>query len=295
MRPEIIVGYDGSPAAEATLRQGAVLRDALDGHLVAAYVYPPPGVSPDRPYDPVPLTAALGEHREVSERARMLAGAADAADERLAICAPWVGGALHRLAAERDALLLVAGIGRPASASRFAPDRVAEWLVPGSPCPVLMVPVLAVVDHLETIAIAYDGRPESRRALRLAAGLARRSDAALVVLAAVEAGPPAPRPATLEEIDRVLGGVTDQTLEELSELRIQGWLLDVPAAASIARACAGADLLVAGSRARGPLRKAVVGSVSRQLIDRAPCLVVVVPRTVRPSSLWGLEREVERS
>jgi nucleotide-binding universal stress UspA family protein len=39
----------------------------------------------------------------------------------------------------------------------------------------------------------------------------------------------------------------------------------------------GAEMLVVGSRGRGSLRSAVLGSVSRELAARAPCPVVVVP------------------
>ena len=40
----------------------------------------------------------------------------------------------------------------------------------------------------------------------------------------------------------------------------------------------GIDLLVAGSRAYGPLRAVLAGSVSRYLADHAPCPLIVVPR-----------------
>ena len=39
----------------------------------------------------------------------------------------------------------------------------------------------------------------------------------------------------------------------------------------------GAELLVVGSRGRGALRSAALGSVSRELASRAPCPVVIVP------------------
>ncbi|HSS43092.1 MAG TPA: universal stress protein [Solirubrobacterales bacterium] len=50
--------------------------------------------------------------------------------------------------------------------------------------------------------------------------------------------------------------------------------------AAIVEACeeAGADLLVAGSRNYGPVRRVLLGSVSTQLMHRAPCPVLVVPR-----------------
>lgn len=40
-----------------------------------------------------------------------------------------------------------------------------------------------------------------------------------------------------------------------------------------------ADLLVVGSRAYGPVRRVLLGGVSRQLIRRAACPLVVVPRS----------------
>jgi len=43
-----------------------------------------------------------------------------------------------------------------------------------------------------------------------------------------------------------------------------------------------ADLLVVGSRGRGPIGSAVFGSVSRTLVTGAPCPVVVVPPRVKP-------------
>jgi nucleotide-binding universal stress UspA family protein len=46
----------------------------------------------------------------------------------------------------------------------------------------------------------------------------------------------------------------------------------------VAAANEGIDLLVAGSRAYGPLRAVLAGSVSRYLADHAPCPLIVVPR-----------------
>jgi nucleotide-binding universal stress UspA family protein len=45
----------------------------------------------------------------------------------------------------------------------------------------------------------------------------------------------------------------------------------------------GADLLVVGSRGRGPISSAVFGSVSRTLVTGASCPVVVVPPDVKPT------------
>ena len=45
-----------------------------------------------------------------------------------------------------------------------------------------------------------------------------------------------------------------------------------------------ADLLVVGARGRGGFRHLLTGSVASQLVNHAPCPVVVVPGTQRPRS-----------
>ena len=51
-----------------------------------------------------------------------------------------------------------------------------------------------------------------------------------------------------------------------------------PAAAILDGAGDGVDLLVLGSRACGPVRRALVGSVSSPVVRHAPCPVLVTPR-----------------
>jgi hypothetical protein len=60
----------------------------------------------------------------------------------------------------------------------------------------------------------------------------------------------------------------------------------------IADACDGViDLLVTGSRAYGPLQRALLGSVSEELIARARHPVLVVPRARSPvgAEIYGSE------
>ena len=64
-----------------------------------------------------------------------------------------------------------------------------------------------------------------------------------------------------------------------TQLGAEGRRLDGSPAEEIAEACEqGVDLLVTGSRGYGPMTRVLLGSVSRKLINEAPCPVLVVPR-----------------
>ena len=54
------------------------------------------------------------------------------------------------------------------------------------------------------------------------------------------------------------------------------------------------DVLVLGSRAYGPLRATLLGSVSASVTARAPCPTIVLPRAVK-ASLGALTGERERA
>jgi nucleotide-binding universal stress UspA family protein len=75
--------------------------------------------------------------------------------------------------------------------------------------------------------------------------------------------------------------VAAEAVEGIDEqLRATGHALSGAPAPAIVDACeqAGADLLVAGSRGYGPVTRVLLGSVSKELVHRAPCPVLVAPR-----------------
>ena len=158
-----------------------------------------------------------------------------------------------------------------------------------------------------TIVCAVDTDDDrSHRPLRVAADLAQRLGRPLVVAyvalsAPVPPGGPdfgtgavlgAPGPALPDphpvppdegELDRFLvdaRGALEQLLEQWGVTDAQvDVVLDATAADGLRRIAADrdAELLVVGSRGRGTVRAALLGSTSHALAGEAPCPVLVVP------------------
>jgi nucleotide-binding universal stress UspA family protein len=132
-----------------------------------------------------------------------------------------------------------------------------------------------------------DDSPEARAALRVARALAERLGLPLVLLH-VEPGTEAPG------VSAAPGGQARLREMELSDARallrrladdeglgdhVQMRTETGSAADRIVVACeeTGASFVVLGSRGRGNVASAVLGSVSHAVASRAPCPVVIVP------------------
>ena len=145
----------------------------------------------------------------------------------------------------------------------------------------------------KTIGAAYAPTPEGREALRVAAELARTGGSrlrAITVLDPKRAGEQSRAGAGLHgDIDPAEAPAARERLEEEAELRdaVDGLgdgieseldiLFNDPADGLLA-AARHVDLLVMGSRGRGPVRAAILGSVSHSVSRQAPCPVVILPR-----------------
>ncbi|MDR7472263.1 MAG: universal stress protein [Armatimonadota bacterium] len=137
---------------------------------------------------------------------------------------------------------------------------------------------------LATILLATDGSAHARRATRLAADLARRYGARVIVVTAFDPiprdlGSPyqedlmARRTASAEAVATDAGRVLDEVGVSHEEEVLEG-----PAADAILRVARvrGCDLIVMGSRGLSPLRAAILGSVSQRVVAEAPCPVLIV-------------------
>jgi len=142
----------------------------------------------------------------------------------------------------------------------------------------------------QAIVCGIDGSPDSQAALVYATDLADRLDARLVLAHVVEpvpalsgavgplTGASAPSSSTVEreaEGERLLGEIAESTGVGHAEQRV---VTGLPAEGLADLADdESAQLIVVGSRGRGPLRSALLGSVSTSLIGLARCPVLVVP------------------
>jgi nucleotide-binding universal stress UspA family protein len=134
----------------------------------------------------------------------------------------------------------------------------------------------------QNIVAAYDGSEGAQTALDVASDLAAAGGGALTVVHSVTrpVGIDAPlsrRP----DPGQVAEGrhLVERAIADLDpELGASPWIVGGPAGGAILAVAGeiGADLIVTGSRGRGRLEGAVLGSVSTHLVQNAGCDVLVV-------------------
>lgn len=217
---------------------------------------------------------------EDSTAARGLARAIDELEPELVVV-----GATSR--GERGALLLGTTAGR---------------VIRVSACPVAVVPrgYTRPENGVQVVCAAYTRTPEGEDALRAAASLARSGRVALRVIHVVE-----PKHMQEEahrlmaEQHHAVGAESQYAARTRLDIEAQtraavaeaagdldadvDLMIDEPVRA-LAAASAHVDLLVMGSRGLGPRRSVVLGSVSRRVIERAACPVIVIPRDTEAKS-----------
>lgn len=264
-----LVGYDGSDASMAALRFAHRLALPADA-IVAANV----------------LSEQLGPGAWAAAHARaeqLLEPTAELATQRRVVEGPTAHG-LHDLAVELAATVLAIGATHRGSFGRLVPGSVGERLIHAAPCPLMVVPSESD-GPIATVGVAFDGRAAGRPALEKACEIAQEQGAQLMVLTASEVpsrhahlprlahrGAPVDVEATIAAATELIG----------PDVGFGHRVVAGPAGPGLVGACAeDVDLLVVGSRGYGPLHSVLAGSVTRHLVDHAPCPVLVVPRAPR--------------
>jgi nucleotide-binding universal stress UspA family protein len=280
---KILVAFQSTEAGYDGLTLGGVLATALDARLIVANV--------------------RSEHEQDAllwqERLRGNPGAPAAEVTYHSLSGRSPAAALQEFAEAESIDLIVLGVTHHGGIGGLAPGSVAEKLVNGAPCCVAVAPgryrrgleaaqssagvaghgqvgeeVPLVREEPRVVAVAFDGAFESRLALQVAVEFSRSVGATLRVITVI---PDAPSQAvTAADRDRLLHEVVATLPGELRALPIreQG----NPVTRLLATAEEGVDLLVIGSRGRGPWRRVMLGSVSAEVAREAPCPVLIVPR-----------------
>jgi nucleotide-binding universal stress UspA family protein len=301
MPAPIVAAYDPFAEDRAPVELALAAAELTGAGVVAAAVFVSPSVG-GLMVDPYMLSDDLQEMIDASlDRLRD-----DLPVETRLVLDTSVPRALHTLARDEEAGLIVVGSTARGSAGRVLPGSTAERLLHGAPCPVALATHGYVRAPVQTIAVGFVDSPEGQAALASAHLLATRAGAKLRVIAALHPsggldavkaqGTPPPRAHALEGRHRAaVEAALKRALEALApgvevELEIH---VEDPADVLL-RVSAHVDLLVCGSRGYGPLRSVLLGGVSRRVVDGAQCPVLVLPREAR-SPLEALLRGTSSS
>ena len=281
----IVVGVERSDRSRDAVALARTLARAVGARLILVAVHPIEGRSAVMP--PGAYAAALAEEAQATldRAARPLAGVL--ATTRAVPCTSVTRG-LQRVAEEEGAVAIVVGPTHRGTLGRVVPGSVGERLLHSAPCPVVVAPSgyrSAAARGIRRIGLGFIATPEADEALRAAVGIALRTGATIRALSVVElpAGVTmglgwdyaklerAARDQQSQGLARTLGDVP-------SPVEISGEVVDGYADDELARLSEGVDLLLCGSRGRGPLGRVMLGSVAAGVLRKARCPVLVVPR-----------------
>ena len=288
MSGKILVGYDGSEQARDALCLAEGLAGLTGGRLLLAYV--------ERlgPYE-LPAASLVDALRERAEQ--RLAQVLDEVTERgnRAEAHPVLLGSaaygLHELAETERPDLIVVGSSHRGRIGTALAGTVGVRLLHGSPCPVAVATTGLAKNGAwrpKTVGVAYDGSPEADLALECAHELAHAAHATVrIVVVAEEWKTPyievpvdaeAIRAQTRERAMRWLRDARERLRGDWGILNVIGEVVEDEPARALAGATEHLDLFVLGSRAYGPVRRVLLGSVASHVLSHGRCPVIVPPR-----------------
>jgi nucleotide-binding universal stress UspA family protein len=276
----LMVGFDGSDGGRDALELARTIGAPTEASALVVAVIP---------YGPLPVDFEALEEDAAKEAEPLFEEARERLDGLTVETRGFGGGSpagvMTEIAEAEDVDLVVVGSPHRGAIGRALIGSVAESLLHGAPCAAVVAPRGYADERphepFRQIAVAYDGTPEAKAALRRAEAVAMRTNAALEILTVV--APPVAIPGVVgyapvdpPEPNRILNEAVNSVDDKLAA---HGRRLDGPPAATLTEVCEnGVDLLIAGSRRYGPVMRVLLGSVSTQLIHMASCPVLVEPR-----------------
>jgi nucleotide-binding universal stress UspA family protein len=281
---EIVVGIDDSASAGDALAFARRLADVTGARLQLASAYP---------YEEWPSRVAsheFGAFLRDEAQAVLDHRAASLGDgvPTHAIPDHSPARALHRLAENIGAALIVVGSTHRGAIGRVLPGSTGERLMHGSPCPVAIAPRgYAAEGPIGVVGVGYDTSDESEAALRAACRVARTFNAHLRVIRVFDAtrvGTPALMTfpgweAFNEDYEQDQRERLEQAVAALpNDVSTEAVFLSGRPGSELATQSQDVDLMIVGSRAYGPMAAVMLGGATHALIRDAACPVVVLPR-----------------
>jgi nucleotide-binding universal stress UspA family protein len=275
MRPKIVIAYDATPAAADGLALGALLADLRGADILLARVLPhTPSTDATERALQASFRATLQETREAA--AELLG---ERPFELWPVFGESVADGIDDLAGDQGAELIVFGSPQHRVVGRALLGNAAADATDGAPCAVAVAP-RGFRDRLAldppVVGVAFDGSAESEAAVEAAVPLARAAGATLRLIGVEPAGWSRP----IRHHYPVTPAIQLLAAETDGGLAVETRLLRGDPVHLLRRETEELGLLVCGSRARGPLARVMLGSVSAAVIRGAGCPVLVVPRRV---------------
>lgn len=278
MSGTVVVGVDSTPSSERALEWAAQAAEdrRAELHLVHAIGYPSSAL--DLLHDQVVVEGAADLVDKAATRVRE---SWPRLTVRTHVDRTTATSALGERS--RHATLVVVGTHRPTGLAGVLSGALSYSIAAAAWCPVAVVPGLP--DEGATgVVVGVDGSMDGLQAVRLAAAEAdRRGDVLHVVHAWQEPSVylsadyvPADLPAQLEEAEGLVLAESVAGLgDRYPDLVVEQHLVRGQPAAAVLELARTARLVVVGSRGRGGLARALLGSVSHDVVLRATCPVLV--------------------
>jgi nucleotide-binding universal stress UspA family protein len=290
--PPVLVGIDGTPSGLEALALGSAFAVLTGCPLILGAAYGYEVIA----FDSGLVWPAKDEAQHWLEQAQSRVGDIIPWSTRTIVSTSPERG-LVTLAKAEGARMIVLGSSRRGAIGRVLPGSTGRVVAHGAPCAVAIAPHdwrIQAPDVPLTFGVGFSDSPESRDALALAAEMASAGHAPLRVLTAVHIPSPAhPMFAATgtsfarwsREQHRIAEACAHEAVEALAlQVKTDVIVTEGDPVERLVEASHDLDVLVVGSRRFGPLRSALLGSVSWPLIERAACPVVVVPRGMHAES-----------
>lgn len=286
---DVLIGYDPRHHGADALALGDMLAGALGARPLIVSTMPWANQLDDVQTQDAEVAAALAAKLEEAKERLGELGA-----EAKTVVSGSPALVLNDLAeADPGIAMIVLGSSHRGIIGRTLLGGVGQSLMHGAPCPVAIAPAGYGRRHANTlrnIGVAFDGSGEALAALEAAVELAERTGAQLAVIAVADfpvyGYSSAWTMVTAARAERSDDAEQEHWLETARHRIPEGIgrdeiLLSGSAGNELADVSGAFDLLVTGSRAYGPLRRTLLGSTTRKLIENAACPVLVMPRGSR--------------